>query len=61
MNKILENLRRQLNLELDRNNTKEIIRLRKELLKYEDNEELEELNSLFDNLPVDNFDNKKEK
>ena len=49
MNKKLENLKRQLNLEIDRNNTKEITRLRRELMECEDDEELEEMNRLFDN------------
>ena len=49
MNKKLEKLKRQLNLEIDRNNTKEITRLRRELLECGDDEELEEMNRLFDN------------
>jgi len=51
MDKKLENLKRQLNLALDRNDASEIVRLRKEILKLEgENDDLEELNlNLFDN------------
>jgi len=46
--KKLKKLREKLNLALDRNDAKEIIRLRKELLERGDEEELEEMTRLVD-------------
>ena len=48
MNPKLLKLKQQLTLSLARNDVKEIIRLRKEILELGDEEEIEELNSLFD-------------
>ena len=48
MNPKLLKLKQQLTLSLARNDVKEIIRLRKEIIKLDDNEDIEELNTLFD-------------